>query len=240
MGTQSFHLYKHNFLLESDWHVHTNYVDGSSSVYENVKKAKENGLKMIGITEHVRRDLTYNFEDLLNEINESKEEIDIDILVGVEAKVIDQYGTLDISDPLRDKVDFVMGSFHSWYKEENPTIEEYKSSLLNMINSKKADIWAHPLLFIKNYNLSISENDLTEILISLKNNDMVVEINLRHQLPSIIFLKRLIDNNISLVLGSDAHKANEIWNKEKPHFIDDHHWEILINKQKELIDGNKN
>jgi len=230
MGTQNFHQFKHKFLLSSDWHIHTDYVDGTSSIYENAKKANENGLRMIAITEHVRRKLTYNFEELIDDVQKSKEENDIDILIGAEAKVIDQYGSLDISDSLRKKVDFVMGSFHSWFRDEIPTEEEYISTLLNMINNKKADIWAHPFLFTKINNLSITENDLNIIFTSLKKQDMVVEINLRHQLPSINIIKHLIDNNISLVFGSDAHNVNEIWNKKKPHFIDDYHWKIFTSK----------
>jgi len=77
------------YQLSSDLHIHTNYVDGKHSVAECVKKAEENGLELIAITEHVRRSLTYDFSELLQDIYEARERSRVRILVGAEAKVID-------------------------------------------------------------------------------------------------------------------------------------------------------
>ena len=53
------------FLSLGDWHVHTSYTDGKNTVYELCRRARENRLRLIAFTEHVRRTLTYRFEDLV-------------------------------------------------------------------------------------------------------------------------------------------------------------------------------
>ncbi len=61
----------------ADLHNHTYYSDGEYSLAEVVKKAKEKGLTMIGITDHD------NVESY-NDYQKMRDKIDIDVLIGVE------------------------------------------------------------------------------------------------------------------------------------------------------------
>jgi len=44
-----------------DYHIHTTFSDGKNSVDEIAKSSKKIGLLEIGITDHVRKNITYNF-----------------------------------------------------------------------------------------------------------------------------------------------------------------------------------
>ena len=217
------------YQFSSDLHIHTNYVDGKHSVAECVKKAEENGLELIAITEHVRRNLTYDFSKLLQDVYEAREKSGLNVLVGAEAKVIDGEGNLDIPHWVKEKVDVVSACFHSWFDKTGPKKDEYLNALLNMIRRHDTDIWAHPFLFLSNYNLHIEVNEVPEIINALKENGVFFEINLRYQCPPELFLTLLIDERVPWVIGSDAHQKDHIWDRTKPDFINPDSWGKLQN-----------
>lgn len=83
------------YLQSGEWHVHTDYVDGENSVDEYCKRAVELRIPLIVFTEHVRRVLTYNYQDLVEEIMRARENYpELIILTGCEAKVLEN-GSLD-------------------------------------------------------------------------------------------------------------------------------------------------
>jgi histidinol phosphatase-like PHP family hydrolase len=221
---------REKFLLDSDWHIHTNYVHGMHSLSECIKKAESNNLKLIAIVEHVRQNLTYDFLELLKEINRMRKESNVIILLGAEAKIKDEEGNLDISPMVEKKVDIVYGAFHSWFKNSKPKKEEYIEALLNMIKKGVIDIWAHPLLLPRRYNIYFEDEKIIEIIDTLKRYGTYLEINLNYKLPPTNFLNLALEASIPFVIGSDAHNKNQIWNKNKPNFIKLKIWKRIIEK----------
>jgi len=216
-----------SYRLSSDLHIHTNYVGGKHYIGECVKKAEGNGLELIAITEHVRRDLTYPFSKLLQDIYKVRERSHLHILVGAEAKVIDLNGNLDISDQVWGELDVVLGCFHSWFGVLPPTKGEYLKALLNMIKKHNVDVWAHPFLFAENYNIHLENEEVLEIIEALKKNNVFLEINLRHWCSLEPYLILFMNEKVPWVIGSDAHCIEHIWNKTKPDFIDHGSWRKL-------------
>ena len=215
------------FRLSGDLHIHTNYVDGKHSIADCVRRAEEKGLELIALTEHVRRNLTYDFNVLLQEIDKAREKSKLHIWVGAEAKVIDLDGNLDISNQVRDKVDVVLGSFHSWFEETPPTKGKYLESLLNMIRKRKADIWAHPYVFLNNCNLHLEVEEVREVAQALKESRMFFEVNLRYRCPPEPHLTVFISEEVPWVIGSDAHSKEDIWDKTRPGFIRLESWQKM-------------
>src|ERR1700683_4175511 len=99
-----------------DYHIHTTFSDGQNSVEEIAKCCKELGLQEIGITDHVRRKLTYNFSDLVMDIKRAEKKYHIKIWRGAEARILPD-GQLDISAEVIRATDFVIGSIHTWPEE---------------------------------------------------------------------------------------------------------------------------
>ena len=54
--------------LKQDFHIHTNYTDGQMTVAEIAKLVKERGLNSACISEHVRQNLSYDYDKLAKEI----------------------------------------------------------------------------------------------------------------------------------------------------------------------------
>lgn len=90
-------------ILTADYHTHTKYSDGKSTILENALRAKELGLKEIAITEHgfthviwgIRRREKQKF---IREIEEARKASGMKILVGIEGNILGRKGTCDLTE----------------------------------------------------------------------------------------------------------------------------------------------
>jgi histidinol phosphatase-like PHP family hydrolase len=160
----------------NDYHIHTNITDGSLSPEQIINLSKKLDVK-IAITEHITRHPTYNWFELRDRIKE----LDKNVLVGVEAKIIAADGSLDVSDEILTEADLVLGSVHSV-----GTVEW-------LLNSK-CDVIAHPQITQANLHL-------------FKKCPKVLEINFKHSLPFDV-LDELIEGN-TFSFGSDTHAERD-------------------------------
>ncbi|MEM3393641.1 MAG: PHP domain-containing protein [Candidatus Aenigmatarchaeota archaeon] len=219
-------------LLNGDWHVHSNYTDGRSTLKQMIKVAENRKLKAIAITEHVRKKLDYDFYSLLNEIDSLRKKSQIKIFSGIEAKVLNKKGELDLSKKILKEVDIVLGTFHSFNFSSNDfdeKIKEYEKALINLLKNRSINIWAHPFSQLYERKI-ISKLNFEKIFKILKKRALVIEINLRKFYLSRNFLNLLFKTKVLFSIGSDAHSADEIWDYTKPNFIDKKTWEKIIKK----------
>lgn len=106
--------------LDEDYHVHSTFSDGVSTVEENVREAARQGLARICLTDHVRRDTTW-VADFVSAVRPLRRGPDLEILVGVEAKILDQAGQLDLPPGL-DGIDLVLIADHQFPGEHGPVL----------------------------------------------------------------------------------------------------------------------
>ena len=199
-----------NYLHSGDWHVHTNYTDGKNTVFEYCEKAQENGLELIAFTEHVRRNLDYNFDDFISDVYSAKDHFDLNVLVGCEAKVLDLRGALDVSKSVLDECEVVLGAFHKFKINK----KRYLTAIENMLKNLDVDIWAHPTLFAKNNGFELSQDDLLRIVNLCKEEGVLIERNIRYDLPDERFMKLILKGNVDFVISSDAHDISMLLNTE--------------------------
>jgi len=151
-----------NYIQYGDFHVHTSYTDGKNTVPEYCRRVQDNNLKLIAFTEHVRRDLAYNYNDFLSDISQAKSEFDeIKILSGCEAKVLNINGELDAPEDVLEQSDVVIGVFHRFKWNDK---KSYLAALKAMLKNPTVDIWGHPTLFAKKHNIKLEEDELKEII----------------------------------------------------------------------------
>ena len=197
------------YLSNGQWHVHTTFTDGKNSVSEYAERAVELGIPLLAFTEHVRLELTYNFNQFLNEIEIARKKFpQLIILSGCEAKVLPD-GTLDCSREILDKVDYKLFAFHSFPGD----IGVYLFALHKIINKYPIDAWAHPGLFFKKHkNLVLSDDKLRKVFEGLGNNKILLEISFKYNLPTMDWITKYLDvtNNQPVVFGGDIHTANEL------------------------------
>jgi histidinol phosphatase-like PHP family hydrolase len=162
--------------MNNDYHIHTDFTDGKMSVEQIAQLHKEFPNITMAITEHIRKEPSYDWFTLRDTVKH----FDKSILVGVEAKVLDEDGNLDCPDKIINQADIVLGSVHGQGKVE-------------WLLESSCDIIAHP---------DITENNIHHF----KACQKVLEINSKHRLPLQI-LDQLVEDNL-FSFGSDAHTIN--------------------------------
>jgi len=190
-----------SYLQTGQWHVHTHYTDGSNSVADYCEKAATEGIPLIVFSEHVRKELGYDFGALLTDIEAArKQHPQLIILSGCEVKV-NEYGELDVSKEVLEQCQIVLIAFHSFPKD----INKYYKALKSVLAHPKVDIWAHPGLFLKKNQLTLARNQTKELLDMAHSNKVLIEYNTKYDLPFEQW-KPLINSNLK-VRGDDIHSV---------------------------------
>ena len=104
--------------LDQDYHVHSLFSnDAHSSPEENLAEAEWMGLRTLCLVDHVRSSSTH-VPDLVAMVRALRPRSGIEILCGVEAKLLDRSGALDL--PPHAGVDHVMIADHQFPSEQGP------------------------------------------------------------------------------------------------------------------------
>jgi len=104
--------------LDEDFHVHSTFSDGASTLAENVQAARERGLRTLCLVDHVRRDTLW-LPDFTAAVAQYRHQPGPRILAGVEAKILDSSGQLDIPPSLAG-VDLVLIADHQFPADNGP------------------------------------------------------------------------------------------------------------------------
>ncbi|HEC77316.1 MAG TPA: PHP domain-containing protein [Thermoplasmatales archaeon] len=197
-----------NYLLKGEWHIHTNYTDGKNSVSEYCKKAIELKIPLVAFTEHVRKNTNhvyYDFNQFLDDIEKAREEFNLIILSGCEAKVLPN-GGFDVEEWILKEVDYSIFAFHSFPED----IDMYIESLNSVLRNRYVNAWAHPGAFLTKHGLELSEKELIKIFKSMWKQEVLLEINGKYSVPSENWISVARRYNVRLVRGSDIHCINEL------------------------------
>ena len=104
--------------LDEDFHVHSTFSDGESTLAENVQAARERGLRTLCLVDHVRRDTAW-LPDFTAAVSRYRGQPGMRVLAGVEAKILDTSGRLDVPPGL-DGIDLVLIADHQFPAEHGP------------------------------------------------------------------------------------------------------------------------
>ena len=198
-------------ISKGEWHIHTSYTDGENTIDEYCKAAIELGIPIIAITEHFRRNPTYDFDKYLKEIWEAKINYpNLIVVSGVEVKILED-GTLDAS--LRDllKVEYVIGSIHSFPVDE----VTYYNAVWRAVNMPLISTWGHPMKFLKENKFKPDKDIITPILKRMKNNNIWLEKNTKYGVPPKNWLATASKLGVTIVEANDIHSVEELIKKRK-------------------------
>jgi len=191
--------------MKVDMHVHTSKSDGRDSVHNVIEAAELKGLDLVALTDHGPGHGSGVTEKM---VRETKKEVDllqpsyrVKVLVGIEAEILST-GEVDLAD--REGMDLVLASFHG-----APSWEIYYHAVFRAVQDKRVDVLAHhawsagvDFTPVQEY-----EDRLVELL---RDNDVAIEINSKHCLPSRDFLVNCRDAGVKYTIGSDAHKVADV------------------------------
>lgn len=115
--------------LDEDFHVHSTFSDDAvSTVGENVMAARERGLHAICLVDHVRRGTAW-VPEFLAAVHALRPVPGLEVLAGVEAKILDRAGTLDLPEGI-EGIDVVLIADHQFPSEHGPVHPQYMREAL--------------------------------------------------------------------------------------------------------------
>lgn len=206
--------------LIGDFHTHTTYTHGTSTIAENATQADVLGLKYLATTEHCYKSIYHIKKGDLNKMRADIDNIQpnhkVKLLLGIEANLISKNGDIDISDEELAKLDVVVLGFHKFchvgFKNffqfvlpnilfKKPTkkqIERNTNAYLQAIKKHKINILAH-LQYAGCYV------DCEKIAKECAKRGIYIELNGRRIVFSKEDIKKMVATGVQFIIDSDAH-----------------------------------
>ena len=209
----------------SDLHVHSTFSDGASTVEENVASAAGHGMHTLGLVDHVRRSTDWlpSFVSAVRTLNGTG---GLRILCGVEAKIPDVDGTIDMPGNM-PSLDYVLVADHQLPRPDGPmhprdaaellqhnelsadvVVGDLVEATMNSLDCYDRVILAH--LFSILPKCGLSEDDVPDALVrrlgqAAKHRDVIIEVNEKWACPSKRVVDLLADAGVDLTMSTDAH-----------------------------------
>ena len=197
-----------------DFHVHSNYSDGRSSIEEMAQAAKKMGYRYLVITDHSQ---SLKVAGGLDEgaLRKKKKEIDalnkkekaLRILFGTEVE-IDSEGAIDYDTEILEGFDFVIASIHTGLKQPK---EQITRRLIRACEHPCVDVIAHPTGKLRGVRDSY-EIDFEAFFAAASHTKTVLEINaFPDRLDLGDSLVRLAKTKgVKFAIGTDSHQFSHL------------------------------
>ena len=221
---------ENRFRITGDYHTHTvysrigPYLHGKGKIIDNVAAAVSKGLDVIGITDHGPTDF-YGLDP--GKIPQMREDIaeatrkypGIQVLLGVEADIVDTPNGLDVAPEDFGLYDYVNAGYHyvpnchmieNWIAFHIPYPKVARERLrrqnteriVRALKSNNIRILTHPgdKAFI----------DVPAVARACEETGTLVEVNIRHRHPDLDDLRIYAGYDIRFIISSDAHSPDKV------------------------------
>lgn len=188
---------------QQDYHIHTIYNDHSDrdlTIKNVLNQAKRKRLESIAFTEHVRRSSEWIY-DYVEEIEHQRKDIDIDVKIGFEAKILLD-GSIDCPDNLARDF-FIIASFHNTFANKTRWLNALKMT----INNENVDVIGH---LAPEDSFQIYDSEIEDLGNLINRNNKIIELNARYQRPPKKWINIFLKQNVQFHLASDAHSLEQI------------------------------
>jgi len=208
--------------MKMDMHLHSDFSDGRNTIEEMAKAAFELGYEEIAFTDHVWKTTDW-IDEYIAEIKRVRQKYSaMRIYSGVEAKVLDLHGNIDIQSDFAKKVDLIIAAFHripsgneAFLSEEEImangelALRLWYQALMKTLENEDIYILAHPTAICVRYGLNLSVEMKRNIAKKARHCRVAFEMNTRHRVPDDDFIRILLNESVNLTLGSDSHSVTE-------------------------------
>lgn len=211
-----------------DYHTHTRYSDGVSTVQQNIDEAVSKGLKELAFTDHGFNNPGYgalsrkSFKAQRAEIKKYAEGQNIKIYHGIEADIIGLDGTIDLEQEDLGDMEVLIVGYHSFAKAKSfyDWRKIYVNSFLSFLSNPSQNVIARNtktlINAVKRYPIDILAHinhlfkvDCYELAKACADYGTYVELNAKH-LNSPKELDQILKSGARLVANSDAHHFSRI------------------------------
>ena len=208
-----------------DMHLHSKYSDGINTPVEMIETAISVGIEKMCFTDHVWRTSTWipQYVDELLRLSERYAD-KIEILCGVEAKLLDCQGHLDVPDEALDRHLRIVGAMHRIPLENGEFLR--RSEISNYASDYVREAWltafqafkynaqvecvAHPFSLFSTIGISVKDDSWWETVskeVSLL--PCMIEYNVKYDNTMVPewFWKRHSDK---IITGTDSHSIEDM------------------------------
>jgi putative hydrolase len=214
-----------------DYHIHTTFSDGADSVGVMVDRAVAIGLHEVGISDHVRASTPW-LPQYVEAVAAARRSAPIPVWCGVEAKLLDTEGALDLPEDLTG-VEYIAIADHQVPTPDGPVHpDEIRRQLAGglmcgrqvvemLVEATAAAVASSPVrpliahLFSVLPKVGLDERSVSAGLVrhlgaGLAEAGARVELNEKWQCPSRRVASLLAESGVVLVAGSDSHRADDL------------------------------
>ncbi len=217
-------------ILRGDHHVHSTFSDDAvSTPEENVAAAHAAGLREVRLVDHVRRSTTW-VPDYVRAMRALAVPDGLKVRTGVEAKILDRDGTLDIP-PLPDGVERILIADHQFPAAEGPlgptevrrridagwsiadVLDDYVGALIAVMQRHPGNQLAHCFSLLPKLGIeesAVGEERLTAWADAARATGTIVEVNEKWACPAPAALAAARRAGVELVAATDSHTAGDV------------------------------
>lgn len=217
--------------LAQDMHVHSTFTDGKNTIAENVEEAEELGLTELTCVDHVRVDSDW-LDSYVAEVERMRGETEITLLCGIEAKLLDAAGTLDLPPRLPAGVDRIyaadhqvpLGDGHAHPRDVKARLESGElgsdevfddliDATIGAAGRYDDVVIAHLFSILPKIGLAeeqVPEASLERLARGVHDGGGRIEISERWSCPSARSLAPFIDAGVEVLISTDAHMRSKI------------------------------
>lgn len=217
--------------LDQDMHVHSTFSDGRHRPEEVIASARARGLRMLGFADHVRRDTDW-LPDYVAHLRDMRvRNPDVELVIGVESKMTDSRGTLDIPDDIGG-VERVLVADHRLPvggellgpRQVRERLNDGRLQIRDVVNAllcayqgcieryQSLQI-AHPLSFLAKVGIhewQVPMATMYRLARLMAAKGTVVEVSERWRCPSSPIVRILRRAGVTVVASTDAHDARDV------------------------------
>jgi putative hydrolase len=217
---------------EQDMHVHSTFSDGNNTIEENIEEAEALGLRQLTCVDHVRADTDY-LPEYAKTIRRLRETTRVELVCGIEAKLIDTTGRLDLPPDLPDGIDLIYAADHQVPLADGPhhprevktaiedgamTSEEVIGAIIestaNACERHEDElVIAHMFSVLPKIGLeegAASEEALASLAETAARTGNRIEISERWRCPNARTLRPFVQAGVEVLVSTDSHRRDHI------------------------------
>lgn len=215
----------------ADWHTHSSTTDGQDPLADMIAAGAGAGLHTLGLSDHVRTSTTW-LPEYVREVRELGSTAPLAVRCGVEVKILDTSGRLDLPLDL-PPLDYLLVADHQFPGPDGPVHPDRVRDLtaegtwdvgsaLDMLvgataralaTSPVPPVLAHLFSLLPKCGLSedqVQEDHLDALADACLATGGWVEVNEKWRCPGTRTLSHLARRGVVLSAGSDAHRAADV------------------------------
>jgi len=197
-----------------DGHVHSKYSDGMSSLEEIMAKAEAMGLSWVAVCDHsqglkvaggVPVEELFKKKKRIEELNARSKKVKL--IFGAEVDILSD-GTLDYPDEVLKEIDFVIAAIHTGFQQDEKQLTE---RIVKALKHPLVHAISHPTGRVLGEREPYPLN-MDEVLKTAKEYGKALEINAYYKRLDLndIYVKACVERGIPLIIGTDAHIADQM------------------------------